>query len=125
MKRIITAIKGKFSQPEVPVADDRSSDTVSVEPDNLVNNDCGVEMSLDAEMHGRIESQGPGKNVLMPDIYGNEHEATVPDLKIFDPSSTDAVGEAAELPFHLSGRVNKDKGLRRFRRSPFAFSRLN
>jgi hypothetical protein len=89
MKRIFAALKKKSSQPEAPVADDQSSKTVSVGPDDLVNNDCEVELSYDTEMPGRIESQGPGKNILMPDIYGNERVATVPDLKIIDLSSPD------------------------------------
>ena len=89
MKRIFAPAKDKSPQPEAPAADDQSSNTKSVEPDDLANNECEVELSYDAEMPGRIESQGPGKNILMPDIYGNEHVATVPDLKIIDLSSPD------------------------------------
>jgi hypothetical protein len=81
MKRIISSFKDKSSQPEAHAEDDQSSNTVRVEP--------GVDMSFDTDMNSRIESQGPGKNILMPDIYGNEHGTTVPDLKIIDPSSPD------------------------------------
>ena len=89
MKRIFAALKGKTSQAEDPAADDQSSNVVC---DELVNND-EVETSYDAEIPGRIESQGPGKNILMPDIYGDEYVATVPDLKIIDLSSSD-IGES-------------------------------
>ena len=88
MKRIFAALRDKVSQAEDPVADDQSSNVVCDESDDLVNNDYEVEMSYDAEIPGRIESQGPGKNVLMPDIYGDEYVATVPDLKIIDLSSS-------------------------------------
>ena len=89
MKRIIGKFKAKRSRPNDTVADDRSSNSVRVESDDSANNDDKVEASFVSEMHGRIESQGPGKNILIPDIYGNEHVATVPDLKILDPSSPD------------------------------------
>jgi hypothetical protein len=59
MKRIIAALKEKSSQPEAPVADDQSSDTVSVE------------------------------DVLMPDIYGDNNDDTEPLLNVLDPSSPD------------------------------------
>ena len=89
MKRIFAALKKKSPQREAPIANDQSSSTVGVESDDLVNDDYEVETAFDAEMNGRIESLGPGKNILMPDIYGNEHVATVPDLKILDLSSPD------------------------------------
>ena len=89
MKRIFAAFKKKSPQLEAPIADDQSSSTVRAEPDDLVNSNYEVELSYGAEINGRIESQGPGKNILMPDIYGNEHVATVPDLKVLDPSSPD------------------------------------
>ena len=69
MKRIIAALKGKSSQPEAPVEDDQSVPTVSVD------------------------------DIVMPDIYGNEHVATVPNLKIIDPSSPDAEESAGFNPY--------------------------
>jgi len=89
MKPIIGALKAKWPRPKAPVADNQTSDPVCVKPEDLAKNDDNVETAFDAEMHGRIDSLGPGKNVLMPDIYGNEYVATVPDLKILDLSSPD------------------------------------
>jgi len=80
MKPIIGALKAKWPRPKAPVC---------VKADDPATNDDNVEMASDGEMHGRIDSQGPGKNILMPDIYGNEDVATVPDLKILGPSSPD------------------------------------
>ncbi|MDA0994929.1 MAG: hypothetical protein O3A13_15020 [Proteobacteria bacterium] len=60
-----------------------------VKPEDIPVDDYTVEMSCGAELSGRVESGGPGKNVLMPDIYGDRHDATEPLLKILDQSSPD------------------------------------
>ncbi len=57
MKRIIGALKAKLSRPKARVAADQSSNPVSA--DDLVT----------------------------PDIYADEHVATLPDLKPLVPSS--------------------------------------
>ena len=89
MKRIIGALKAKLSRPKVPVAVEQPSNPVSVKPGDFENNDYKVEMLFDAEVHGRIDSQGPGKNVLMPDIYADKSVATAPELEILAPPGTD------------------------------------
>jgi hypothetical protein len=90
MKRLFAALKGKSTQAEASAVDGQSSNALRVEPDDFVNNDYEVQLSYDADLPGQIESQGPGKNVLMPDVHGNEYVVTVPDLKILDLSSSDA-----------------------------------
>ena len=90
MKRLFAALKGKSTQAEASAVDDQSSNALRVEPDDFVNNDYEVQLSYDADLPGQIESQGPGKNVLKPDVHGNEYVATAPDLKILDLSSSDA-----------------------------------
>ena len=69
MKRIIGALKAKLSRPKAPVADDQSSNTVSVE------------------------------DVLMPDIYADEHVTTVQDLKTLGPSTPDTDKTAGFNPY--------------------------
>jgi hypothetical protein len=59
MKRIIRWLETISSRPKAPDADDQSSNPVAVE------------------------------DLMMPDIYANEHVATVPDLKPLVPSSPD------------------------------------
>lgn len=59
MKQLIEALTTKLSRAKAPVADNQSSNTVSVE------------------------------DVLMPDIYANEDVDTVRGIKILDPSSPD------------------------------------
>ena len=62
MKRIIMWLEAKFSRPRIPIAAD---DPVRVGPHD------------------------PEKDVLMPNIYADQHVATEPDLKILDLSSPD------------------------------------
>ena len=99
MKPLFAALKGKSAKAESSAVDDQSGDAVRVEPDDFISSDCEAESSYDAEVPGRIESQGPGKNVLMPDIHGNEYVATVPDLKILDLSSSDADDQTGFNPY--------------------------
>jgi len=107
MKRNKGTPKGKSSHPNDTVADDQSSNSACVEPDDLANDDHIVEVSFDLETHGRIESQGPGKNVLTPDIYGNEQVVTVPDLKILDPSSPDTDESTGFNPYDTAALRKK------------------
>ncbi len=60
MKRIFGALKTKLSSPTDVAEDDLPTTTMSAE------------------------------DVVMPDIYADEHVATVSDLKIIGPSSPDA-----------------------------------
>jgi hypothetical protein len=69
MKRLFAAFKEKSSEPEAQVVDDQSVRTVSVD------------------------------DIVMPDIYGDEHVATVPDLKIINLSSSDAEESTGFNPY--------------------------
>ncbi len=108
MKRIIGALKAKLSRPKVPVAVEQPSNPVSVKPDDFENNDYKVEMLFDAEIHGRIDSQRPGKNILMPDIYADERVGTVPDLKVIDQPSPDADTSTGFNPYDTA-KMHKKK----------------
>ncbi len=69
MKRIIGALKAKLSRPKACVAADPSSNSVSVE------------------------------SVLMPDIYADEHDAAVSDLKVLGPASPDTDNSIGFNPY--------------------------
>ena len=69
MKRIIGALKAKLSRPKARVAADQSSNPVSVD------------------------------DLLTPDIYADEHVATVPDLRTLVPSSPDIDKSAGFNPY--------------------------
>lgn len=69
MKRISRTHKEKSSDSTAPVADDQSSNTVSVE------------------------------DVVMPDIYGENDDDTEPLLNVLDPSSQDTDGSTEFNPY--------------------------
>lgn len=52
--------------------------------------------STDAEI---VEVRAPQQKVVMPDIYGEQHEATEPLLKIVDPTSPDIDKSAGFDPY--------------------------
>lgn len=85
MKRLSGWLKSKLSQPKATV---QSSEPVSVESDNIVDDDYSVEVTFDSGVPGRLDTHDSRKNVLMPDIYVDGHDVTEPDLKILDQSST-------------------------------------
>ncbi len=76
MKQIIRALASKLSRPKKPVVDDQSSNTVSVE------------------------------EVSMPDIYADEHDVTVPHLKIPDQPSLED-GESAGFNPYDTAKMRK------------------
>ncbi len=76
MKQIIRALASKLSRPEDPIVDDQSSNTVSVE------------------------------EVLMPDIYGDEDDGTVPHIRIPEPPSL-KVGESAGFDPYDTVKMHK------------------
>ncbi len=69
MKRTSGTLKENSSHPKVPVADDQSSNAVSVE------------------------------DVVMPDIYGENSDDTEPLLNILDPSSPDTDDSTGFNPY--------------------------
>ena len=89
MKWISRWFKTKPSQPE-------SANPSPVKPDEI---DFGVDVPTDIrDMLNDVPVPGAErsndlheslKKAPMPDISGDEHVATVPDLKIIDPSSPD------------------------------------
>ena len=97
MKRIFRWLETKISQPKNPIVADQPSDPMSVKPDDIANDDNGIETSFDAEVPP--DSQEPGRNVLMPDIYADEHVSTDPKLEILDRSSPDAVKSTGFDPY--------------------------
>jgi len=50
---------------------------------NISTDEYEVESTFTSNVRGKIESQGPGKNVLVS-AHNDEYEETVPDLEIVD-----------------------------------------
>lgn len=89
VKRIMKWLETKFSRPGDPAVSNQPVNPARTEPDETANDGYIVETSCGAEMPGRNDSPVPVEGVLMPDIYGDGHDATVPDLKILNKSSPD------------------------------------
>lgn len=87
MKRILKWLETISSSPEAPVEAAQPKDPKSVKPDD---DECRAEMSSGVAVAGGTGNEEPGKNVPMPDIYADEHIATVPNLKLVDPSAADS-----------------------------------
>lgn len=62
---------------------------VRVRPKENIEEDYAVEVGFDAEVPGRIENRGPGKNVFVPHKNANQ-DMTDPELSILSDSSLDA-----------------------------------
>jgi hypothetical protein len=89
MRRILNWLQAKSSRQNPSIAPDQPSQAIGIERDEFARDDDEIEISFDPDVPGRIESQGEGKTVLMPDIYADPHAPTVPDLKILDQPMAD------------------------------------
>ncbi len=73
MKRVLKWLESKFSQRSAAVEADEPHTPVGV-----------------AEVPGRVESHGPGKDIQMPNIYDCDDPFKQPKLRIRYKSSLDA-----------------------------------
>jgi len=87
MKRIFRWLRIKFSRPSTSIVTDQPSDAVSTDHGDKEQDDYVVETSYGADVPNLIGNQG--QDVLMPDIYADEHVATEPDLKALDQPTPD------------------------------------
>ena len=81
MKRIFRWLETRLARSKSPNPSDAPGASESVKPD---------ESDLDQESP---------KIVAMPDIYGDEHVPTVPNLKILDESSPDTDDSTGFNPY--------------------------
>ncbi len=70
--------------------------------------DHTVEASFDGEELGRIDSDGPGKNVLLRKKYASVGTVTEADLKILDDTEPGSSDEEEYDPYN-SGRFDTSK----------------
>ena len=99
IKRILSWLEAKSSQTNPSISPDQPSAPKNVEPDGAVRYEDKAEISFDPDLPGRIESQGEGKSILMPDVYDDPNTTTVPDLKILDHSLADIDEPAGFNPY--------------------------
>lgn len=73
-------------------------------------------VSLDPEPAGKIESSGPGKNVLIRNRFVREETGTHETLKIIDDSIVDSGEETGIDPYNTGGFDRSKKWDQRFRK---------
>lgn len=73
-------------------------------------------VEVDPEIHGSIESIGPGKNVLIRNRFVREETGTHETLKIVDDSMIETGEEAGLDPYNTGGFDRSKKWDQRFRK---------
>ena len=121
MEGLKSWFKGRFSQAESPqpprarntstyrqhlAAAEKPTDRPSQAP----------EVEVDPNVPGRIESQGPGKNVFVPSPYVREDLGTHDSLKILNPSLIEDDQEDGIDPYNTGVFERSRKWDQRFRK---------
>jgi len=95
MKRFLKWLETKFSRHSATVGADEPGTPVGVrvrvKPKDIAEEEYSVELAFDASVPGQVESDEPGKDVLMPDIYGFDATNTQPALTILKKSSYEVI----------------------------------
>ena len=73
-------------------------------------------LDVDPSVHGKIESQGPGKNVLIRNRYVREDTGTHETLTILDDSAIETGEETGIDPYNTGGFDRSRKWDQRFRK---------
>jgi hypothetical protein len=108
MKRILKWLETKFSQHSAAVEADERHTTVRVKTKDTAEEEYSVEVAFDASVPGRVESDKPGKDIQMPNIYDCEDPFKKQQLKTLDQSSRDASESVGVDPYN-TGRFDTSK----------------
>ena len=108
MKRLTRRLKANFFRALSRSLVDPPSTGANATPEKVANDDYIIESSFDEEDFDQIETDGAGTNVLMPDIYGDQFEATAPNLEPFEPESPAADGSSEFNPYDTAVLHKKD-----------------
>ena len=73
-------------------------------------------VEVDSSLHSEVESQGPGKNVLIRNPYLREETGTHETLKILDDSIVETGEEPGIDPYNTGGFDRSKKWDQRFRK---------
>lgn len=120
METIKNWLKDRFSANEPPPQNLGKTSYVRVahkRPRPAIAAGNGPEVvEVDPELHGRIESIGPGKNVLVRNRIVREDSGTHETLKIVDDSMIDTGEEAGIDPYNTGGFDRSKNWDQRFRK---------
>lgn len=113
-------LKDRFSSKTATSQDPRKTSYVQVTrarpPKKTTPEDNPDVVEVDPELHGQIESLGPGKNVLIRNRLVREETGTHETLKILDDSMVDSGEEPGLDPYNTGGFDRSKKWDQRFRK---------
>ncbi len=93
MKRFLKWLETKFSRHSAAIEADEPDTPVSVrvrvKPKDIAKKEYSVEVAFDAAVPGQVESDEPGKDIQMPNIYDCDDPFKQQQLKTLDQSSPD------------------------------------
>ena len=121
MEGLKSWFKGRFSQAESPPPPRaRNTSTyrqlLAVAEKPVDRPSKAPEVNVDPHVLGRVESQGPGKNVFVPSPYVREDLGTHDSLKILDPSLIEDDQEDGIDPYNTGIFDTSRKWDERFRK---------
>ena len=118
MKRLKNWLKDRFSDADPdPRQDLRSTGAYQPRrPAKKVPRPEPQFVEVDSSLHSEIESNGPGKNVLIRNRYLREETGTHETLKILDDSIVDSGEEPGIDPYNTGGFDRSKKWDQRFRK---------
>jgi hypothetical protein len=85
-------MENKFSRRSPVVEEKRFRIPVGVKvtPEKNIEKEYADETGFDPELRGRIKSNGPGKNVFIPNKYAAQEMGAESELSVLSDSSVDA-----------------------------------
>ena len=98
-------MENKFSRRSPVVEEKRFRIPVGVKgtPENKIEEEYTVETSFNSEELGQIKSNGPGKNVFIPNKYAAQEMGAESELSILGDSSVDANQPDGTDPYDTGG----------------------
>ncbi len=112
MKRFLKWLETKFSRHSAAIeADERHTPVgvrVRVKPKDIAEEEYSVELAFDTSVPGQVESDEPGKDIQMPNIYDCDDPFKQQQLKTLDQSSPDASESIGFDPYN-SGSFETSK----------------
>lgn len=120
MERLKNWLKNRVSAGELSASQDLresgSFKTAVPKPDKKIPRPNPEYVDVDLSPHSEVESQGPGKNVLIRNPYVREETGTHETLKILDDSIVDSGEETGIDPYNTGGFDRSKKWDQRFRK---------
>ncbi len=119
MKRFLKWLETKFSRHSAAVEADEPHTTirVRVKPKDTAEEEYSVEFAFDTSVPGQVESDEPGKDIQMPNIYDCDDPFEQQQLKFWEDGlklttldeSSDEVSESPGFDPYNSGSFETSK----------------